>query len=383
MQLPPLSLYIHIPWCVQKCPYCDFNSHALNQSLPEALYIDALLDDLKQDLGYVQNRRLHSIFIGGGTPSLLSADAIARLLNGVAQMIAFEEAIEITLEANPGTLEANKFQQFIAAGVTRLSVGIQSMDALQLQNLGRIHNPEQAQEAARQAIGCGANSVNLDLMHGLTKQTIQQGLDDLRSVLALGSPHLSWYQLTLEPNTLFHSQPPLLPEDDDIWELYQQGQTILADAGLQRYEISAYAKPGYQCKHNLNYWQFGDYLGIGCGAHGKISLPDQQQIIRTAKVKHPKGYLQTGRDYLDQQWQVESDERLFEYLLNRARLVEAAPFSEFEQTTGLSSLALRQGLQPHVDSGLVSTSHNEWQMTAKGHQFLDHFLHSWLSHHDS
>lgn len=378
MELPPLSLYVHIPWCVQKCPYCDFNSHAPKQAIPERAYVDALLDDLKQDLPYVQQRKLTSIFIGGGTPSLFSADAIARLLNGIAQMIPFHQEIEITLEANPGTIEANKFSAFIQAGITRLSVGIQSLDGLQLTNLGRIHNPQQAIHAVGLAHQSGANSINVDMMHGLPKQTLQQGLDDLQAAIALGTPHFSWYQLTLEPNTLFYSQPPTLPEDDEIWELYHQGQTVLAEAGLHRYEISAYAKSGSQCQHNLNYWRFGDYLGIGCGAHGKITLANEGKIIRTAKVKHPQGYLETDKHYLDQQWHVGADDCLFEYLLNRARLVEAASFEEFEARTGQTSHQLQEGLKPHRDNGLVTLSSSSWQMTPRGHQFLDYFLHSWL-----
>ena len=378
MQLPPLSLYIHVPWCVQKCPYCDFNSHALKQQIPETAYIDALLDDLTLDLHYVQGRQVHSIFIGGGTPSLLSAEAVSRLLKGVERLIPFESGIEITLEANPGTVESERFKQYSEAGVTRLSIGVQSLDALQLNNLGRIHSPQQAIDAAALAHRSGVNSFNLDMMHGLPKQTLQQGLDDLEAAIALGSPHLSWYQLTLEPNTLFHSQPPKLPEDDRIWELYQQGQQVLSKAGLERYEISAYAKKGYQCKHNLNYWRFGDYLGIGCGAHGKITLPEEGRIVRTSKVKHPQGYLQSGRAYLDHSWQIEQDELLFEYLLNRARLTEAAPLDEFSLRTGCEKAQLINGLQPHVDTGLVSVTETAWQMTAKGHQFLDHFLQSWL-----
>ncbi|MEE6035393.1 radical SAM family heme chaperone HemW, partial [Avibacterium paragallinarum] len=270
--LPPLSLYIHIPWCVQKCPYCDFNSHAQKGNIPEQDYVQHLLADLRQDLERYQesiaHRSLHSIFIGGGTPSLFSATAISQLLQGIEQQIPFEPEIEITLEANPGTAEASRFSGYVEAGVNRLSLGIQSFDDEKLQRLGRIHNSREAQSAVQMAKNSGFHRINLDLMHGLPEQTLPQALEDLRQAIALEPSHLSWYQLTIEPNTMFSYRPPTLPDDDALWDIFEQGHQLLTTAGYQQYETSAYAKAGDQCQHNLNYWRFGDYLAIGCGAHG-------------------------------------------------------------------------------------------------------------------
>lgn len=288
LELPPLSLYIHIPWCVQKCPYCDFNSHGQNGELPQEAYVDALLEDLRQDLHLVQGRQIHTIFIGGGTPSLFDALQIKRILDGANALIPFSDNIEITMEANPGTLEHDDFSAYRAAGVTRLSIGVQSFSKDKLNLLGRIHDQNEAQVAAQKASQAGYLSFNLDLMHGLPNQSFAEAMADIDTAAALNPPHLSWYQLTIEPNTLFHSKPPQLPDDEALWHIYEQGQQKLAALGYEQYEISAYAKPGYQCKHNLNYWQFGDYLGIGCGAHGKVTLPEENRIIRTVKLNIPR-----------------------------------------------------------------------------------------------
>ncbi|MGB2079743.1 MAG: radical SAM family heme chaperone HemW, partial [Vibrio sp.] len=345
LNLPPLSLYVHIPWCVQKCPYCDFNSHAQKGEIPEAIYIDALLEDLKTDikafgLNAAQNPRpLHSIFIGGGTPSLISPQQIERLLQGIAALIKFEPNIEITMEANPGTIEAKRFAQYQQAGVNRISIGVQSFEDEKLKALGRIHGQEEAVRAAKLAHTIGLNSFNLDLMHGLPNQSPAQALADLDQAIALNPPHLSWYQLTIEPNTLFHSKPPKLPDDDDLWDIFEAGHQKLTAAGYVQYEVSGYSKPNFQCRHNLNYWHFGDYLGIGCGAHGKITQPDLK-IIRTTKVKHPKGYLNLLKPYLDTQTQVSADELPFEYFMNRFRLLESCPKEEFTQRTGLEFAAI-------------------------------------------
>ncbi|GAL08978.1 radical SAM family enzyme [Photobacterium aphoticum] len=281
---PPLSLYIHIPWCVQKCPYCDFNSHALKTAIPELDYIDALIEDLEIDLAaYGLNegqRPLHSIFIGGGTPSLISPEEIGRLLQAVQQRIPFSDDIEITMEANPGTVEAGRFDGYRAAGVNRISIGIQSFQDEKLTRLGRIHGRDEAIKAAERATAAGLDSFNIDLMHGLPDQSVDDALSDLKQAIALNPPHLSWYQLTIEPNTLFYSKPPTLPDDDDLWDIFEQGHQLLAEAGYVQYEISGYSKPGKQCRHNLNYWRFGDYLGIGCGAHGKVSFADGTITVR-------------------------------------------------------------------------------------------------------
>ncbi len=374
LQLPPLSLYIHIPWCVQKCPYCDFNSHAMKDTIPEQAYITALLDDLRQDLHLAQGRALHSIFIGGGTPSLLTPEAIGQLLSGVQQLIPFRDQIEITLEANPGTVEAGRFAGFKAAGVNRISIGIQSFQSEQLRRLGRIHDPEQARFAAREAASVGLNSFNLDLMHGLPEQSLSDALSDLEQAIALAPPHLSWYQLTIEPNTPFASRPPALPEDEVLADIYDQGHELLLANGYHQYEISAYAKPGHEAQHNLNYWRFGDYLGIGCGAHGKITLPLEGKLVRTVKVKHPKGYLEPGRPYLDQYWPIAAQELSLEYFMNRLRLFEPIPQHEFQELTGLSATQLQAPLAEALRLDLLADDGENWQVTPLGRRFLNRLL---------
>lgn len=373
MVLPPLSLYIHIPWCVQKCPYCDFNSHGQQGELPQQEYVDALLKDLDADLHYVQNRPLHSIFIGGGTPSLFDAAQIARLLAGIRQRIDFAADIEITMEANPGTLEHGDFAAYRQAGITRLSIGVQSFSSDKLNLLGRIHNRNEAEVAAQHAKEAGYQSFNLDLMHGLPDQDLAQAMADIDTAAALMPPHLSWYQLTIEPNTLFHSRPPQLPDDEALWEIYREGQRRLTALGYQQYEISAYAKPGYQCRHNLNYWQFGDYLGIGCGAHGKITLAAERRIIRTVKIKHPRGYL-AATDFTDDSFDVETDDLPLEYLMNRLRLMSPIPMVEFEQRTGLSRDCIQDGMEKGRQRGLVIISEDHWELTDKGHFFVNDLL---------
>lgn len=376
--LPPLSLYVHIPWCVQKCPYCDFNSHAQPEIIPEQAYINCLLDDLRADLPYVQGRSLHSIFIGGGTPSLFSAEGIARLLHGVQQCIEFAPEIEITLEANPGTFERERFAAFTDAGVNRLSIGVQSLHAEHLTRLGRIHNPEQAQQAAQlasQLVNTGKlNSFNLDVMHGLPQQTHEQAMADLDGIIALNPPHISWYQLTIEPNTLFASQPPTLPDDDTLWEIFSQGDSRLRAAGYEQYEVSAYGKPGHRGKHNLNYWRFGDYLGIGCGAHGKITDPVNNRILRTEKVKHPRGYLDLTRDYTYRKWDVSPDERTFEFFMNQLRLVEATPKERFTERTGLALTQAEQALDSAIQRELIDDNGDSWQTTPRGRLYLNSIL---------
>ncbi|TNH05482.1 radical SAM family heme chaperone HemW [Testudinibacter sp. TR-2022] len=369
--LPPLSLYIHIPWCVQKCPYCDFNSHAQKGAIPETEYIRHLLQDLDNDLSYVQNRTLHSVFIGGGTPSLFSAEGITHLLQQVEQRIAFADGIEITLEANPGTAEAERFIGYRQAGVTRISMGIQSFEQEKLQRLGRIHNVEEAVQAIQFAKNSGLNSFNIDLMHGLPNQTVEQALNDLRQGIALNPPHLSWYQLTIEPNTLFYYRPPKLPDDDALWDIFEQGHQLLTEAGYQQYETSAYAKPGYQCRHNLNYWRFGDYLAIGCGAHGKISFPNGE-IVRYAKTKHPKGYLQGN--YLHTQSAVSAAERPFEFFMNRFRLLEAVAKQDFVQLTGLDLACVAENIEWAKQQRYLVETDRTWQITEHGKLFLNELL---------
>lgn len=374
--LPPLSLYIHIPWCVQKCPYCDFNSHALKGEVPHDDYVQHLLSDLDNDAPWAQGREVKTIFIGGGTPSLLSGPAMQTLLDGVRARLTLAADAEITMEANPGTVEADRFVEYQRAGVNRISIGVQSFSEPKLTRLGRIHGPEEAKRAARLASDLVLRSFNLDLMHGLPDQSLEEALDDLRQAIALNPPHLSWYQLTIEPNTLFGSRPPVLPDDDALWDIFEQGHQLLSAAGYQQYETSAYAKPGYQCQHNLNYWRFGDYLGIGCGAHGKVTLADGR-ILRTAKTRHPRGYM-TG-NYLDKQHDVEAQDKPFEFFMNRFRLLEPAPRDEFRCYTGLDESAIRPQIDEAIARHYLVETPESWQITEHGKLFLNSLLELFLA----
>jgi oxygen-independent coproporphyrinogen-3 oxidase len=370
MNLPPLSLYIHVPWCVRKCPYCDFNSHALKGELNGEGYVDALLADLDLELEAAAGRPLQSIFIGGGTPSLLAPASVGRLLDGIAARLALTPDCEITLEANPGTVEAARFVGYRAAGVNRLSIGVQSLEAAQLQALGRIHGSAEARAAACAARAAGFDNFNLDLMFGLPGQTEAQGLADLEAALDLGPSHLSWYQLTLEPNTAFHHQPPPLPPDDLLADLQAAGQGLLAAAGFTRYEVSAYAPLGRECRHNLNYWQFGDYLGIGAGAHAKVTTPDGR-ILRRWRRRHPADYLAhagrpTGvageRELVDAELGVE-------FLINALRLRAGVPEDLFRARTGRPLHLIAAGLAEARSRGLLAA--DALRATDLGWRFLD------------
>jgi len=374
--LPPLSLYIHIPWCVQKCPYCDFNSHALKGEVPHEEYVRHLLADLDADLPLAANREVGTIFIGGGTPSLLSSEAMQMLMDGVRARLPLSPTAEITMEANPGTVEADRFSGYQRAGINRISIGVQSFSQQKLERLGRIHGPEEAKRAAKLAQGLGLRSFNLDLMHGLPDQSLTEALDDLRQAIELDPPHLSWYQLTIEPNTLFASRPPILPDDDALWDIFEQGHQLLTAAGYEQYETSAYAKPGYRCEHNLNYWRFGDYLGIGCGAHGKLTQTDGR-IIRTIKTRHPRGFM--NGNYLDRQYEVAEKEKPFEFFMNRFRLLEAAPREEFTRYTGLDEDVIRAELDEALAKGYLTETAENWQVTEKGKLFLNSLLELFLS----
>jgi putative oxygen-independent coproporphyrinogen III oxidase len=372
LQLPPLSLYVHVPWCVRKCPYCDFNSHAQSSDLPETGYLQALLEDLDSELALVQGRQLATIFIGGGTPSLMSADFYQQLLPAIAQRIPFAADIEITLEANPGTFEQARFAGFREAGINRLSLGVQSFDDRSLQVLGRIHSGQEAFAAIDSARALGFERLNLDLMHGLPGQTPEMALADLRQGISLGTSHLSWYQLTIEPNTEFHSRPPTLPTDEYLWAIQDQGQALLAESGFEQYEISGYSRPGQQCRHNINYWRFGDYIGIGAGAHGKLTDLNQQQLVRHTKLRQPKAYLAAPgqRKAIG----VATDERALEFMMNVLRLNQGVETELFEPTTGI---ALAQ-IQPQLDKarrlGLLERDPSRLIPTAQGRRFLNDLL---------
>ncbi|MEM5529225.1 radical SAM family heme chaperone HemW [Gammaproteobacteria bacterium AS21] len=356
LSLPPLALYIHIPWCVRKCPYCDFNSHAVRGEIPETAYVSALLADLEREKGAAQGRQISSIFIGGGTPSLFTARAIDNILTGANKIIAFADDIEITMEANPGTFEIERFAGFKSAGVNRLSIGVQSFNPQHLNALGRIHSGDEATSAIGAARNLGFDHINIDLMHGLAQQSPEQAMADLTQAIGLGTDHLSWYQLTIEPNTEFHARPPVLPELDTLWDIQQQGQELIASAGFNQYEISAYAKNGARAQHNINYWQFGDYIGIGAGAHGKLSFYDETtnslQINRRWKKRSPKAYLQ-NIDPLGGQSDIKSDELAFEFMMNALRLVEGVESVYFEQRTGLPLASIQKQLNAATKKGLL------------------------------
>jgi putative oxygen-independent coproporphyrinogen III oxidase len=373
----PLSLYIHIPWCVRKCPYCDFNSHALRDTLPEEQYIAKLLSDLGAHQADVQGRPIHSVFIGGGTPSLLSATAYQRLFQGVREQLELPSSIEITLEANPGASEQGRFYGFREAGVNRLSLGIQSWQPEKLRILGRIHDAEQAAQAVTMAKQAGFNNFNIDIMHGLPQQTIADALADLEKTLLCGPVHISWYQLTLEPNTYFHRFPPTLPADETLWEIQQQGQQRLLSAGFTQYEVSAYCRENRHSRHNRNYWQFGDYIGIGAGAHSKITRLNDSTVWRYWKVKNPRDYL--SRDsVLDGQCQIVGDELLLEFLMNALRLHEPIPLSLITERTRLTREHLLRFLSEKSNPALLTVESEYIAATPLGQRFLNELLTGFL-----
>ncbi len=380
----PLALYIHIPWCVRKCPYCDFNSHARDGALPEEAYVDALLRDLDFDLSKSRvpspgSRSLISIFFGGGTPSLFSPDAIGRLLEGLHSRLDCAPDIEITLEANPGTVEQARFAGYRALGVNRLSIGVQSLDDAQLKRLGRIHGAAEARAAARAARAAGFDNFNLDMMYALPSQTLEQARADLEQLIALEPSHISYYQLTLEPGTPFYHQPPPLPDDALAWEMQWQGQALLAAHGFAQYEVSAYKRNGHACRHNLNYWTFGDYLGIGAGAHGKLTDADGR-IWRTAKLKYPQAYMQaagTPRQY-EHRAAVTAADLPFEYLLNALRLNEGFRLADYSRRTQLPAHSLEPGLSRALARELLMMEGGTLQTSHLGRRHLNRVLMDFL-----
>lgn len=376
-ELPPLAAYVHIPWCVRKCPYCDFNSHAAGPQLPEDEYVAALLADLEEDFDQVQGRKLGSIFFGGGTPSLFSAQALERIVEGLEKRVGFNADIEITLEANPGTFEQAKFRDYRQLGINRLSIGVQSFQPEKLKALGRIHDGDEAVRAADMARAAGFENFNLDLMHGLPGQSLDDALSDLRTAIAQQPTHLSWYQLTVEPNTEFWSRPPQLPEDDTLWDIQEAGQALLAEQGYAQYETSAYAQPGRQARHNLNYWTFGDFLGIGAGAHGKISRSDGS-ILRNWKTRLPKDYLDPGKRFRVGEKQLETQELPFEFLMNVLRLTDGVPALLFTQRTGLPLQQLAEARREAEARGLLLADPQRLVATPKGQLFLNDLLQLFL-----
>ncbi|MCW9089104.1 MAG: radical SAM family heme chaperone HemW [Gammaproteobacteria bacterium] len=373
---PPLSLYIHFPWCVRKCPYCDFNSHEPHGAIPEQRYIDALLADLQQQLPAVWGRPLESVFIGGGTPSLLSPEAIERLLSALRAMLGLGPDIEVTLEANPGTLEQGRFAEYRAAGINRLSIGVQSFDEEKLRRLGRIHSRREALRAAEAAHAAGLENFNLDLMFGLPGQSPAQARADVAQAITLEPAHISWYQLTIEPNTAFAHAPPVVPEDDALWAIQQLGQETLAAAGYVQYEVSAYAREGRRCRHNLNYWQFGDYLGIGPGAHGKLTDAPQGRVERQWKQRHPQAWLESaaGADVVAGRRTLGREDLVLEFMMNALRLREGFASALFQAHTGMPISTVEPALREAERKGLL-----QWQLqrvlpTERGHNYLNELL---------
>ena len=361
LELPPLSLYIHYPWCVKKCPYCDFNSHELGN---EKGYVSALLKDLNADFEYVQGRSIQSIFIGGGTPSLMSVKDLDELFNGLRKKLSFDDQIEITLETNPGTFEAEKFYQFNQIGINRLSIGVQSFNDNCLKLLGRIHSAKEAINAIEHAKITGFSNINIDLMYGLQNQTMSDSISDIEKSIELHPSHISFYQLTIEPNTYFAKYQPQLPEDDKVWEMGEGGSQILEKYGFERYEVSAYGR--LPSRHNLNYWQFGDYIGIGAGAHGKITDVDRGQIFRTTKPRAPKDYLRNQKSSVKM-----IDNLPFDFMLNALRLRAGFDCSLFESRTGNSIKIIREKIDKLNSLGLLEVGNNSIKPTVKGYNFMN------------
>ncbi|WP_124552475.1 radical SAM family heme chaperone HemW [Methylophilus methylotrophus] len=370
---PPLSLYIHIPWCVRKCPYCDFNSHEARQEIPEAAYVDALIADLEQATPLVWGRKIRSVFFGGGTPSIFSADSIDKILSHVRMLTPLEYGAEVTLEANPGTVDIANFKGYREAGVNRVSLGIQSFQPQYLKALGRIHDREQALAAAELALNT-FEKVNLDVMYALPEQSLEDALQDAETACQIKPAHLSFYHLTLEPNTPFHRTPPSLPDDDTSATMQEEIEKILAANGYQQYETSGFAQPGQQCQHNLNYWTFGDYLGIGAGAHSKLSFHDR--IIRQSRHKHPKRYLEaiTTGQVVDSEWQIGREDLAFEFMMNALRLVDGVEAGLFQQRTGLPLRTIQSTLQEAQQQGLLAEQSGVIAPTLKGQRFLNELL---------
>lgn len=374
LELPPLSLYVHIPWCEKKCPYCDFNSHQGGEKIPEQDYLEALLKDLKNDLHWVKNRKLHSIFFGGGTPSLFSAQSIEKIISAAEKHIGFEADIEITLEANPGSAEQQKFADFYAAGVNRLSIGVQSFNDQHLKSLGRIHDAEDAKKAIDMAQKSGFERFNIDLMHGLPEQTRAEAMADLEIAIHTGASHISWYQLTIEPNTHFFSKPPILPVEDQLADIQDLGMQQLSRAGFSQYEVSAFAKAGEACNHNVNYWQFGDYLGIGAGAHGKLTLPENTEIIRTSKTRQPEHFMRREETAIASQKPIHRDQLSLEFMMNALRLTQGVNKALFSQRTGLDMSVIEPIICQLQQDGLLDPQTKNFRTTALGMRFLDTIL---------
>jgi oxygen-independent coproporphyrinogen-3 oxidase len=376
LELPPLSVYVHLPWCVRKCPYCDFNSYAIEGDVPERRYVAALLRDLESQAPSVGGREVRSVFFGGGTPSLFSADAIGHIFAGIRATLAVASGVEVTLEANPGTVERGRFSEYRSAGVNRVSLGGQSFSPDRLRSLGRIHSADDTRSAAAELHAAGMANFNIDLMYGLPGQSLIESLGDVAAAVALEPAHLSHYQLTLEPGTAFYHRPPTLPDDDATWEMQVGCQEALARQGFRQYEVSAYARPGWTCVHNLNYWQFGDYLGLGAGAHGKLTDPSTG-VSRTERTRQPRQYLESleRRATPPAARLIPAPDLPFEYMLNALRLVEGFDGQQFERRTGLAIPAVRAAIESAEARGLLEMhSSRGWRATPLGRRFLNDLI---------
>jgi len=375
-----LALYVHMPWCVRKCPYCDFNSHQLKSAAPDSSYVDALIRDLDLELPSVSGRRIDTVFFGGGTPSLFQPEDFSRLLGAFRQRIAFAVDVEITLEANPGTIERGRFAGYRDAGINRVSLGAQTFAPRALEALGRIHSADDTHRAVAELRAAKLDDFNLDLMYALPQQTPEEALEDVRIACALEPVHISYYQLTLEPGTVFHARPPQLPDEDAAWRIQTAGQKLLADAGYVQYEVSAYARPGKRCRHNLNYWLFGDYLGIGAGAHGKLSVELPQRILRTVKPKQPREYLeQIRRAGSGESSPIAAADLPFEFMLNALRLNEGFTVRDFRRRTGLEMASVERKLAEGEARGLLVRRADGWHPSELGRRFLNDLQVSFLA----
>jgi oxygen-independent coproporphyrinogen-3 oxidase len=378
LELPPLSLYIHIPWCIKKCPYCDFNSHEITESVREKEYLAALIEDFEADAVHLQGREIQTVFIGGGTPSLLPARFYDDLFAAMRKIATFADNVECTLEANPGTNEAHRFSDYRSAGINRLSIGVQSFDNSSLSKLGRVHDADQARTAIDTCSGAGFDSFNLDLMYGLPSQDSDAAIKDLEIALSFSPSHLSWYQLTIEANTAFYSRPPVLPLEDSIMTMQKNGLALLESKGLKRYEVSAYSTAGNESRHNLNYWRFGDYIGIGAGAHGKITYPKQNRIVRTTKFKQPDTYLKQEQSRCAQKKQIDDCDYSIEFMMNALRLSKGFDEDLFERRTGNSFSEIAKKIRYLSSQGWLSHQAKQIIPTAKGQLFLDSLLQEFL-----
>jgi putative oxygen-independent coproporphyrinogen III oxidase len=382
--LPPLALYVHMPWCVRKCPYCDFNSHQLKSAAPDPAYIDALIRDFDLELPRLRGRRIETVFFGGGTPSLFQPEDFDRLLGALRQRIAFADDAEVTLEANPGTIERGRFAGYRDAGINRVSLGAQTFAPRALEVLGRIHSADDTHRAVEELRAAKLDNFNLDLMYALPQQTLQEALQDVSTACALGAAHISYYQLTLEAGTVFHARPPPLPDEDSAWQIQTAGQKLLADAGYEQYEVSAYARAGERCRHNLNYWLFGDYVGIGAGAHGKLSLALPRGILRTAKPKQPREYLGQVRlakapAAVGEGSCILPRDLPFEFMLNALRLNEGFTIRDYHDRTGLEIGSAEPKLAAAVNRGLLAIRADAWYPTELGRRFLNDLQASFLA----